>query len=214
MKHNCMLRFLLLLLLLSVMLLSCASGEKETEIDSYDISQPAEALLKQVKKNDFVVREDGDVSVGQELWRDFYEKTRAGESASVKLADYFTLEDDNVSEEYYEEHKDEYPVIYLAELSFDGKVYTYRSINGQDGTTGYTRVYPYLVRYEDVPKSETATFRVCERYVLVHDETVTYDRLQYGLYSSQFGDYIDHYVVYSDYEYKPEYSYREKNHEK
>ena len=101
-------------------------------------------------------------------------------------------------------------MIYLAELSFDGKVYTYRSINGQDGTTGYTRVYPYLVRYEEEPKNVSATFVTCERYVLVHDETVTYDRLQYGLYSSQFGDYFDHYVVYSDYEYKPEYSYREK----
>ena len=99
MKDNRVLRLLLLLLLLSAMLLSCASGEKEPDIDAYDISQPAEALLKQVKKNDFVVREDGDVSVGQELWRDFYEKTRAGESASVKLADYFTLEDDNVSDE-------------------------------------------------------------------------------------------------------------------
>ena len=198
MKYNRLLRSLLLLLLFSVMLLSCASGEKETEIDSYDISQPAEVLLKQVKKNDFVVREDGDVSVGQELWRDFYEKTRAGESASVKLADYFTLEDDNVSEEYYEKHKDEYPVIYLAELSFDGKAYTFRSINGQDGTTGYSRTYPYLVRYEDVPKNVSATFVTCERYVLVHDETWTYDRLQYGLYSSQLGDYIDHYTIYSE----------------
>ena len=51
MKYNRLLRSLLLLLLFSVMLLSCASGEKETEIDSYDISQPAEVLLKQVKKN-------------------------------------------------------------------------------------------------------------------------------------------------------------------
>ena len=214
MKHNLPLRIVISVLLLMLFLVSCFEHPRTTDIDMYDITLPAEELLKKVKRDDFVVREDGDVSVGQELWRDFYEKTRAGEPASIKLADYYTLEDNNVSDEYYEEHKDEYPVIYLAELSFDGKVYTYRSINGQDGTTGYTRVYPYLVRYEDVPKSETATFRVCERYVLVHDETVTYDRLQYGLYSSQFGDYIDHYEVYTDYKYKPEYSYREKNHEK
>ena len=210
MKHNLSLKIVASVLALTALLVSCSQRKAKTGIDAYDTTLSADVLWKQVKKADFVVREDGDVSVGQELWRDFYEKTRAGESASVKLADYFTLEDDNVSDEYYEEHKDEYPVIYLAELSFDGKVYTYRSINGQDGTTGYTRVYPYLVRYEEDPKNVSATFVTCERYVLVHDDTVTYDRLQYGLYSSQFGDYIDHYVVYSDYEYKPEYSYREK----
>jgi hypothetical protein len=158
--------------------------------------------------------EDGDLTVGQKIWREFYQKTQAGERATVKLATYYTLDDANVSEEFYEENKDKYPVIYLAELSYDGKIYTYRSLNGLDGQNGFSRVYPYLVRYEDVPRSETATYTVCERYVLVHDKDVTYDRLQYGLYSSQMGDYIDHCEVYSDYEYKPEYSYREKNHEK
>jgi hypothetical protein len=183
-------------------------------MDAYDITKPADQLLKEVKRDGFVVMENGDVSVGQELWSAFYEATRAGTPASVKLATYHTLEQQNVSEEYLKEHGDEYPVIYLAELSFDGKNYTYRSLNGLDGQNGFSRVYPYLVRYEDVPRSETATYTVCERYVLVHDENVTYDRLQYGLYSSQMGDYIDHCEVYSDYQFKPEYQEREKNHEK
>jgi len=206
--------FTLAVLILVLTSTSCARKKPSTDIDDYRTDIPAEQLLRQVKKNDFVVHEDGDVACGQELWQSFYKKTRAGEPASVKLAEYHTLDDEHVSAEYYEAHKDEYPVIYLAELSFDGTKYTYRSINGQDGVTGYTRTYPYLVRYEDIPKSETATFTVCDRYVLVHDDTVTYERLQYGLYSSQLGDYIDHLDVYRDYQYKPEYQYREKNNEK
>ena len=204
----------LAVLTLALALTSCTRKKPTTDIDDYRTDIPAEQLLKQVKQNDFVVHEDGDVACGQDLWQSFYEKTRAGEPASVKLAEYYTLEDDNVSDEYYEAHKDEYPVIYLAELSFDGTKYTYRSINGQDGVTGYTRTYPYLVRYEDIPKNETATFSGCDRYVLVHDDTLTYERLQYGLYSSQFGDYIDHLSVYRDYQYKPKYQYREKSNEK
>lgn len=211
MKYNVTWRIRLLLFVL-LMLVSCESAP--SEIDGYDLTQPAEQLLEEVKRDGFVVHQDGDVACGQELWQEFFEKTQAGEAASVKLAEYYTLDDDNVSEEYYEEHKDEYPVIYLAELSFDGKQYTYRSINGQDGVTGYTRTYPYLVRYEDIPKSETATFTVCDRYVLLHDKTLTYERLQYGLYSSQMGDYIDHFEAYRDYQYKPEYQYREKSNEK
>ncbi len=213
MKHNRLLSCFPLILLL-LLLASCSSPKPATDIDDYDTGLSADPLLRQVKKVDFVVHEDGDVASGQELWRAFYEKAQAGEAASVKLAYYYTLEDDNVSEEYYEEHKDEYPVIYLAELTFDGEKYIYRSINGGDGATEYTRSYPYLMYYEDIPKSETATFNVCERYVLVHDNTVTYERLQYGLYSSQLGDYIDHLDVYHDYQYKPEYQYREKSNEK
>jgi hypothetical protein len=202
--------FILLLALLSV-LTSCGQKDAPTDLDAYQMDRSAEQILKQVKRDGFVVMEDGDVSVGQEIWRDFYDTARQGKSASVKLATYHTLENQNVSEEYYEEHKDEYPVIYLAELSYDGRSYTYRSRNGLDGQNGFVRTYPYLVRYEDIPKSETATYTVCERYVLVHDADVTYDRLQYGLYSSQMGDYIDHFDVYSDYQYKPEYQEREKS---
>ena len=208
MKHNVSLK-ICALLCAALCLGSCTSTP--SEIDAYDVTQPPEQLLKEVKRDGFVVMENGDVSVGQELWSAFYEATRAGTPASVKLATYHTLEHQNVSDEYLAEHGDEYPVIYLAELSFDGKVYTYRSLNGQDGVTGFTRTYEYLMRYEDVPKSETATFESCERYVLTHDDTVTYDRLQYGLYSSQLGDYIDHFEVYSDYQFKPEYKEREKS---
>ena len=208
MKCNVSLR-LCALLCAALCLSSCTSTP--SEIDAYDVTQPPEQLLKEVKRDDFIVMEDSDVSVGQALWSDFYETTQAGKPASVKLATYYTLDHDNVSDEYLAEHGDEYPMIYLAELSFDGEVYTYRSLNGQDGVTGFTRTYEYLMRYEDIPKSESATFISCERYVLTHDNTITYDRLQYGLYSSQLGDYIDHLNVYSDYQYKPEYAEREKS---
>lgn len=190
-------------------LAACGRGVAATDIDSYDVTRPADELLRQVKRADFVVHEDGDVACGQELWQRFYEKTRAGESASVKLADYHTLDAEHASKEFYEAHKDEYPVIYLAELSFDGTKYTYRSINGLDGVNGFTECYPHLVRYDDYP-GEYATFTHCERYVLVPDDTLTWERLQWGLYSSQMGDYIRHTGVYSDYQYKPEYAEKEK----
>ena len=208
MKINCAFAFLLALLIL---LPSCGGKKEQDSLDAYQSDLSAEQLLRQVKRDGFVVMEDGDVSVGQEIWRDFYEKTQAGEIASVRLATYHTLDHVNVTEEYYEENKDKYPVIYLAELSYNGKEYTYRSLNGLDGRNGFTRTYPYLLRFEDVPESPSATFTVCERYVLVHDADVTYDRLQYGMYSSQMGDYIDHTQVYSDYQYKPEYQEREKS---
>lgn len=181
-----------------------------TDIDSYDITLPAEQLLKQVKQNDFVVHEDGDVSAGKDIWQTFYDTATSGIPAAVKLATYYTLDRDRVSPEYYEQYKDDYPVIYLAELIYDGECYIYRSINGQDGVTGFTHVYPYLLRYEDVP-GEQATFTFCERYVLVPDSAVTWDKLQWGMVSSQLGDFIPHMTVYSDYQYKPEYSNKEKS---
>lgn len=203
MKYNQTL-IILVLLIAVLQLTSCSREKVSTDIDDYTVDSPAEQLLKQVKKSDFVVHEDGDVVSGQEIWAEFYEAVMAGEPAVVKIADYYDIDRDRVSPEFYEENKDDYPVIYLAELSYDGKEYTYRSINGLDGVNGYTRVYSYLMRYEDIP-GEQATFTFCERYVLVNDNTVTYERLQYGLYSAQIGDYINFTNVYNDYTYKPEY---------
>ena len=82
--------FVLLLALLSV-LTSCGQKDVPTDLDAYQMDRSAEQILKQVKRDGFVVMEDGDVSVGQEIWRDFYDTARQGKSASVKLATYHTL---------------------------------------------------------------------------------------------------------------------------
>ena len=54
------------------------------------------------------------------------------------------------------------------------------------------RTYPYLVKLEGKPRSVNALFDRYEYYVLVHDETLTWSEIEWGMLSSQMGDYIDH----------------------
>ena len=60
------------------------------------------------------------------------------------------------------------------------------------------REYEYMLRYEDEAESETALYSSYVRYVLTHDETVTWEDIFRGMVSSQLGDWIDASTVYMD----------------
>jgi hypothetical protein len=122
----------------------------------------------------------------------------AGQKISIRLADYYELGDPSrYAADYYESVKDEYPKLFLADLTYDGEKYTVRSI--EDGKE-YVRTYQYLMRYEGEPESKTASYDSYLRYVLTNDNTVTWEDLLWGLASSRFGDYIPHYSVYTNLE--------------
>mgnify|MGYP000918393669 CR=1 FL=1 len=54
------------------------------------------------------------------------------------------------------------------------------------------------MKYEGRPSSETAVFSEYTYYVLVNDNTVSWDDIEHGMLSSRLGDWIDHFKVYSD----------------
>lgn len=149
---------------------------------------PAKAVdpeaLQRAKDAGFVVLEDGDPTHGQELWQTFYEASQQGTPASVTVAHYYTLDPERCTEQYYEAYKEDYPRLYLYELSFDGETYRVQ-------TDDMDREYEYLMRY-----SETLTGKT--EYVLTHDNRVTWEQLFQSVASSQFGAYIDHCTVYSE----------------
>lgn len=160
----------------------------------------ATQIFEQAKKGGYVVFDNSDICAGQDIWDDFLAKTEAGESVSVNLAYYYTLDDPSRYEkEYYEEIKDDYPVIYRQALCYDGENYI---LKGIDNGHVYEEHWKYLVRYEGKPSSATALFKKYVYYVLVNDNTVTWEELEWGMFSSQLGDYIAHNRVYTDWTYE------------
>lgn len=164
----------------------------------FPVKMPAEEMLQKAKAEGFVVFESIDVVSGEETWQKFYEKTQNGEPAIVYLANYYTLNKDRMSEELYEQEKDEYPKIFLSSLYFDGEKYQITTRPGYEEEAESSRIYPYLVRYEGEPSSVSATFSHYVYYVLVHDKEVTWAEIEHGAFSSRMGDYISHDKVYSD----------------
>lgn len=172
---------------------------KKKSFDSLE-AIPDSYTLEDAKKDGMVVYEDNSITSGQEIWDDFITKCNKKEEASVLLAFYYTLGDaSHYSNELYEELKDQYPILYIQKLSFDGSEYT---ITWYEDDKLITKTYTYLMKYEGQPRSQTAIFSEYVYYVLVNDNSVTWDELEDGMFSSKFGATIDHYKVYSKYTYK------------
>lgn len=149
--------------------------------------------------DNYVVFDDLDIVAGQSVWDDFLEKTQNGESSMVRLAFNYTLGDpDRYSPELFELIKDDYPLLYVQDLSFDGEKYT---LFYTENDKVYSFEYEYLKRFEGEPQSNTAMYSEYVVYALVNDDTVTWEEIEKGKLSSQFGAYIDHQIVYSDYIY-------------
>ena len=178
-----------LLVILVGILASC--GEKST-------SPSQTEGLSQYKNKDYVVFEDLRCTSGQQLWQDFYNKVRRGESDTVKLVYYYTLSQHGISKELYEKEKDNYPQIFIGELRYDGC--KYKITIGESAKKEPEKVseYKYLKRYTGKPSSASATFSSYEYYVLVNDNSVTWEQIEHGMISSQLGDSIDHYMVYEN----------------
>lgn len=158
---------------------------------------PDDYSLEQARADGCVVYENGDITSGQELWDAFLDAAvQKRQPASIRLGFYYTLDDpSHYDPDYYEEIKDRYPVLYMQDLTYDGKVYTIRHF--EDGEE-IVRTYQYLMRYEGAAESPHASFQSYVRYVLTNDNAVTWQDLMRGMFSSQFGAYIDFKEVYSD----------------
>ena len=59
-----------------------------------------------------------------------------------------------------------------------------------------------MVKYTGEPSSASAVFSDYTYYVLVNDDTVTWEQIEHGMFSSRFGDWIDHQTVYRELIYK------------
>lgn len=182
----------LLLLAALVLVLTACSTPDITPLQNL----PDDYSLEDAKADGCVVFENGDVTSGQSVWTTFVKASNKDKAADIRLAYYYTLLDaSHYAPEYYEEIKDEYPKLFIVDLTFDGGKYT---ITDYSEDAPVIKTYQHLKKYEGAPNSADAIFSYYTYYVLVNNDTVTWDQIEHGMISSQLGDQIDHYRVYSD----------------
>ncbi len=162
---------------------------------------PADYSLDEAKSDRCVVLENSDITSGQDIWDDFLAAVSADEKSMVRLAFYYEIDDPSrYDPTLYEEIKNDYPVLYVNDLNFDGKKY---EILSTDNGKKVRKTYSYMKKYEGSPSSENATFSKYLRYVLVNDGNVKWEDIEHGMFSSMSGDWIDHFTVYIDLEPLP-----------
>ncbi len=86
----------------------------------------------------------------------------------------------------------------FGELSYDGRKYKIMIRESTKTEPEKISEYKYLKRYTGKPSSSSSTFSFYEYYVLVNDNSVTWEQIEYGMLSSRWGDEIDHYMVYEN----------------
>lgn len=162
---------------------------------------PADYSLEDAKSDGLAVYENSDITSGQSVWNEFVRNAESGKPCFIRLAFYYTLGDPSqYAPEYYEEIKDDYPLLYIQDLSFDGNEYALFS--KEDGEE-YAYKYKYLKRLEETDPPDNALYSKCVRYVLVNDDSVnSWEQIMLSMLSSQSGVFIDHKTVYSDYTFK------------
>jgi len=149
--------------------------------------------LQAAKDMGCVVMENSDVTFGQQIWQDFLNAVNEGQEASVKIAQYYTLDPERCSEEYYEINREDYPELYVDTLTYDGSVYTLGNASG----ISFSYLMHYTVDGDLQTKYDTRIL-----YVLTNDNTVTWEQLIKSGLSSQLGAAIPYHTVYSDMIYK------------
>ncbi|MCR5828790.1 MAG: hypothetical protein K6F93_00375 [Lachnospiraceae bacterium] len=147
---------------------------------------------------------------GRELMDEFLKKVENCESADIRIAKVYDASE-NMSPELELAIKQDYPCLFLSEIRFDGLRYTVFPINKIDGEyvraeregiDSNTTSWKYLKRMNDIPRGKSARYKSAERYVLVNDDTLTWEDLIHGMISNRFGDFIPFEEVFEIYDVK------------
>ena len=189
---------LIIIALAVMMLASCLKKEKGGSGDLFNKILSADEALAEAKKTDTVVFEDTEITSGKDVWESFCKKASKGKTASVLCAHYYTLDEQNISEELYEQEKDEYPVLYFYLIEFDGHQYSIKTRDSKLADIETDETFKYLLHFTGKGPS-TAIYEDYEYYILADDADLTLEQLEKSLFSSQLTDHIRHYFVYSNY---------------
>ena len=194
----------LLLICMLTTLAACAgkrtgtsSEEKAKMEELFTKVCTADEALKLSKESDVVVIEDLCCTSGKAVWDDFYKSVSAGKPASVLCAHYYTLDKDHMSEELYEQEKDDYPCLYFTLLEYDGNVFSTKVRLSSSQKNEREDTYKYIQHFTGNAPS-TALYSTYDYYVLLDEKAETWEEIEAGLFSSQYGANRKHDTIYSD----------------
>ena len=127
------------------------------------------------------VQQDGVARDNKELFQDFAACTWNGMPGVIRIVNWHYGEDSHWS---------------AMDLNFDGTTYTLTSLENS-----YT--FKYLKRYTGVKAWENADHDAFEYYVLVNDDSVTWEDIHSGKLDMSDPENPAHWTVYADFTYTP-----------
>lgn len=155
--------------------------------------------FKNVEYKYYVEVYDGNTVVGENAFYEFYVKTTIqNKKAQIFIKKTYILDKEGVSEEYYNEHKHEYPKTYEIRVSYNGKEFLKENL-----TENYCSKYKYL-NYELTRSTHPGqSWNTAENYLLTDDANYYYTNyLNDSLSSILIPNRPKATSIYSKYHYK------------
>ncbi|MBP5186358.1 MAG: hypothetical protein J6040_04815 [Clostridiales bacterium] len=174
-----------------------SSEEKAKMEELFQKNCSADEALKLAKESDVVVMEDLVCISGKNVWDDFYKAVSGGNPASVLCATYYTIDKNHMSPELYEQEKDKYPCLYFTLVEYDGNVFKTKVRDSKSDTIEGEESYKYIQHFTGNPPP-TALYSTYDYYVLLDEKAENWEEIEAGLFSSQYGAYRKHKIIYSD----------------
>jgi len=187
----------LLLTFTAIMIMTSCKDDSIGKL--YKTVCPADEALALAKSSSAVVIEFQGCTSGKEVWDEFYRNVSEGKEASVLCAHYYTLDSGNISEDLYEQEKDQYPQLYWYLIRYDGTSFSINTRLSSSETEEDQETYSCLCHYTgDAPTSD-ALYDSYDYYVLTDDPDVTWDEIVASMLDSSDPSMIRHCMVYDDY---------------
>jgi hypothetical protein len=203
----------ILLMTFSIILLASCSennGGNGMSNNSINANQSIESLFQMVcsaddalelsKKTSTVVFERRGCTSGNEVWDAFYQAVSSESPASVLCAHYYVLDKEHMSEELYEEEKDQYPKLFFYLIEYDGKEYSVKTRESTVEAIDDQETFKDLLHFTGEAPA-TALYSTYDNYVLVDDSSATWEGIVAGMVSSQFGAGYKHCTEYRNYSF-------------
>lgn len=146
---------------------------------------PEKYSAEQAMLDGCFVQADGVARENKERFHQFAVVTQQGVPSSIRIVNWYYGDDP---------HYDAF------DLSYDGSDYTITWL--ADGQR-YSRQFRYLMHFTGEKERDNMAYDAYEHYVLLNDNTLTWNDIWENLISSATPTPIDHMTVYSDYTYLP-----------
>lgn len=161
-------------------------------IDAYPADMSIKAIYDDVQKGGWVVMDwmtPKSFIAGEGLWADFISKIDVGESASILIADYLYYYIDSGVGSDNIRLKDRMPTIYLMEIVYDGKFFSYKRLDCNKDIITDEGEYSYLItdiyEYNDTTVSGKSVKKQATVYCLTNDKLWTYESFYDALFNEE-----------------------------
>ena len=160
-------------------------NKNQSSINNQENTENREEEIEEL----YIEEYDNEIIVGEGNYEEFYKRTSNKEKLILKVKKTYILDPDYYSKEYYEQIKDDYPMIVEYVVTFDGEVYKVKS------SSEIEKIYKYL-KYSVAPLNHRDDLRVAMTYLFTNDEYMTYELYERYSLSSQWEDVLKAFSSY------------------